>query len=210
MHLKWQLALLCIISGNWNCCACEVATGIVVHCQTSVLVVSTRSPPSSRSQIQTPFQADFLPAYAAYIREVIISAIAHPEHPATPLKGWHVVVNAGNGAGGFFADRILQPLGADTTGSIHLEPDGKFPAHIPNPEDKTAMGMTVDAVLRNNADLGIVFDTDVDRSGVVDADGTVINKNRYIALMAAITLRYALTHIVTACVLGLYDGALQL
>lgn len=145
-------------------------------------------------------QADFLPAYAAYIREVIISAVAHPKHPSTPLEGWHVVVNAGNGAGGFFADQVLQPLGASTAGSINLEPDGTFPAHIPNPEDKTAMGMTVEAVLRSKADLGIVFDTDVDRSGVVDADGTVINKNRYIALMAAITLRYGENLMFSLCV----------
>lgn len=156
-----------------------------------VVVMATAPRPVSFTQ------ADFLPAYAAYIREVIISAVAHPEHPATPLQGWHVVVNAGNGAGGFFADQVLEPLGADITGSINLQPDGTFPAHIPNPEDKTAMGMTVEAVLHSKADLGIVFDTDVDRSGVVDADGTVINKNRYIALMAAITLRCVVDWLLT-------------
>ncbi len=134
-------------------------------------------------------QADFLPAYAAYIRNIIIQSVNHPEHPDTPLLGWHILVNAGNGAGGFFASQVLEPLGADTTGSLNLNPDGTFPVHIPNPEDATAMKLTVQAVQQHKADLGIVFDTDVDRSGVVDADGTVINKNRYIALMAAITLR---------------------
>ena len=44
-----------------------------------------------------------------------------------PLDGLHIIVDAGNGAGGFFVEQILQPLGADTTGSQFLEPDGMFP-----------------------------------------------------------------------------------
>ncbi|RWW51976.1 hypothetical protein BHE74_00041630 [Ensete ventricosum] len=100
-----------------------------------------------------------------------------------------VVVNAGNGSGGFFTWNVLDKLGADTFGSLHLEPDGMFPNHIPNPEDRTAMSLTRAAVLEQQADLGIVFDTDVDRSGVVDSTGTAINGDRLIALMAAIVLR---------------------
>lgn len=100
-----------------------------------------------------------------------------------------VVVNAGNGSGGFFTWNVLDKLGADTFGSLHLEPDGMFPNHIPNPEDRTAMSLTRAAVLEQQADLGIVFDTDVDRSGVVDSTGAAINGDRLIALMAAIVLR---------------------
>ncbi|CAH2049007.1 unnamed protein product [Thlaspi arvense] len=74
-------------------------------------------------------------------------------------------------------------------GSLHLNPDGMFPNHIPNPEDKTAMSLTRSAVLNNSADLGIVFDTDVDRSGVVDNLGNPINGDRLIALMSAIVLK---------------------
>ena len=76
-------------------------------------------------------------------------------------------MNAGNGSGAFFTWDVLDKLGADTFGSLHLNPDGMFPNHIPNPEDKIAMSLTRAAVLENSADLGIVFDTDVDRSGVV-------------------------------------------
>lgn len=132
---------------------------------------------------------DFLPTYAGYIKKVIREGVAHPTSPDRPLEGWKIIVNAGNGAGGFFATQVLEPLGADISGSINLVPDGTFPNHMPNPEDRRAMAATVEAVLRSGSDLGIVFDTDVDRSGVVDAQGTVINKNRYIALMSAITLR---------------------
>ncbi|KAF3526558.1 hypothetical protein F2Q69_00051344 [Brassica cretica] len=64
-----------------------------------------------------------------------------------------------------------------------------FPNHIPNPEDKTAMSRTRAAVLENSADLGVVFDTDVDRSGVVDNKGNPINGDKLIALMSAIVLK---------------------
>ncbi|RDX80747.1 algC, partial [Mucuna pruriens] len=105
-----------------------------------------------------------------------------------PLEGFHIVVDAGNGAGGFFAAKVLEPLGAITSGSQFLEPDGLFPNHIPNPEDKTAMKAITQAVLDNKADLGIIFDTDVDRSAAVDFNGREFNRNRLIALMAAIVL----------------------
>lgn len=84
---------------------------------------------------------------------------------------------------------MLDKLGADTFGSLYLNPDGMFPNHIPNPEDKTAMALTRASVLENSADLGIVFDTDVDRSGVVDNKGNPINGDKLIALMSAIVLR---------------------
>ncbi|GAY58960.1 hypothetical protein CUMW_190870 [Citrus unshiu] len=100
-----------------------------------------------------------------------------------------IIVNAGNGSGGFFTWDVLDKLGADTFGSLHLNADGMFPNHIPNPGDKTAMALTRAAVLENNADLGVVFDTDVDRSGVVDNKGNPINGDKLIALMSAIVLK---------------------
>lgn len=105
-----------------------------------------------------------------------------------PLAGKKIIVDAGNGAGGFFADKVLVPLGADVSGSQFLQPDGTFPNHIPNPEDKGAIKSLSQAVLREKADLGVIFDTDVDRAGAVDADGEEINRNRLIALMSAILL----------------------
>ena len=105
-----------------------------------------------------------------------------------PLEGLKIVVDAGNGAGGFFVDKVLNPLGADTSGSQFLDPDGSFPNHIPNPEDKAAMAAIIAAVKDSQADFGIIFDTDVDRAGAVDKNGKPINRNRFIALMAAIVL----------------------
>ncbi|KAI0488909.1 hypothetical protein KFK09_028748 [Dendrobium nobile] len=118
-------------------------------------------------------RVDFMSAYAKHLRDTIIERISHPSHYNTPLRGFKIIVNAGNGSGGFFTWDVLEKLGADTTGSLNLEPDGMFPNHIPNPEDPTAMSLTVAAVLRHGADLGVVFDTDVDRSGVVDRTGAI-------------------------------------
>jgi len=98
-------------------------------------------------------------------------------------------VDAGNGAGGFYVDKVLKPLGADTTGSQFLEPDGTFPNHVPNPEDKKAMQSICQAVIANKADFGIIFDTDVDRSAAVDFAGNELNRNRLIALISAIVLQ---------------------
>ncbi len=103
-----------------------------------------------------------------------------------PLAGLHIVVDAGNGAGGFFVGKILNELGADTTGSQFLEPNGMFPNHEPNPENKEAMAAIVKATLENHADLGLIFDTDVDRMSAVLSDGTPLNRDAIIAMMAAI------------------------
>lgn len=114
-----------------------------------------------------------------------------------PLAGKKIVVDAGNGAGGFYVDKVLKPLGADTAGSQFLEPDGNFPNHIPNPEDKKAMHAISQRVKETSADFGIIFDTDVDRAGAVDSQGEEINRNRLIALISAILLQEKSGTIVT-------------
>ena len=130
-------------------------------------------------------QGSFMGEYAAILRGKIQAATGLER----PLEGLRIVVDAGNGAGGFYAARVLEPLGADTTGSRYLDPDGSSPNHIPNPEDKTAMAAITEAVLENRADLGLIFDTDVDRAGAVLSDGSALNRNRIIAMLAAILLR---------------------
>ena len=106
-----------------------------------------------------------------------------------PLAGKRILVDAGNGAGGFYVDLVLKPLGADTEGSQFLQPDGMFPNHIPNPENAAAMKSVSEAVVVHHADFGIIFDTDVDRAGAVAPDGEEINRNRLIALISAILLQ---------------------
>ncbi len=104
-----------------------------------------------------------------------------------PLLGLHVLVDAGNGAGGFYAD-LMERLGAWIEGSQFLEPDGRFPNHMPNPENPEAMKSISEAVKRYGADLGVIFDADCDRAAIVDSDGREINRNRLIALISAMLL----------------------
>ena len=130
---------------------------------------------------------DYMSDYARGLCEKIKKEV-NAEDYEHPLKGFKIVVDAGNGAGGFYADKVLSVLGADTEGSRYLDPDGMFPNHVPNPEDATAMASICEAVKESNADLGVIFDTDVDRGGAVDSKGNEINRNRLVAVAAAIAL----------------------
>ena len=140
-----------------------------------------------RVEIPDPLvrEVDFLSTYTGTLRAMVRKRLN--DDSLKPLLGLHVVVDAGNGAGGFYA-RFLADLGADVEGSQFLEPDGRFPNHIPNPEDAAAMESLSRAVLENRADLGVIFDADCDRAAIVDQSGKAINRNRLIALIAAILL----------------------
>ncbi len=139
---------------------------------------------------------DFMKDYAALLRKKICEELEVSEADK-PLKDYHIVVDAGNGVGGFYATEVLEPLGADISGSLYLDPDGNFPNHIPNPEDPIAMASISQAVIDSKADLGVIFDTDVDRAACVDSDGIEINRNKLIALAAAIALENESGTIVT-------------
>ena len=143
------------------------------------------APPAARGHTEP---VDYMTRYAERLRTLILEGVAGGSRP---LAGFHIVVDAGNGAGGFYAEQVLKPLGADVAGSQFLEPDGRFPNHIPNPEDKGAMASVCAAVLRHRADLGVIFDPDVDRAGLVGPDGREINRNRLVALAAAVALETA-------------------
>ncbi len=127
---------------------------------------------------------DFMSEYSKILRDTIIRETGSEK----PLEGLKIIVDAGNGAGGFYAYKVLEPLGADINGSQFLEPDGMFPNHIPNPENEVAMKAISDATVKHSADLGVIFDTDVDRASCVSSDGKEINRNRIVALAAAIAL----------------------
>lgn len=136
-----------------------------------------------------PF-ADFAPVkksnimdlYCKHLRNLIIEGTDGKK----PLAGMKICVDAGNGAGGFYAAKVLAPLGADVSSSQFLEPDGNFPNHAPNPENKEAMASISAKVKANGCDLGIIFDTDVDRSAAVDSKGREISRNGIVAMAAAL------------------------
>ena len=130
-------------------------------------------------------KVSFMDTYTGYLREKIIAGCQKGDKP---LEGLHIVVDAGNGAGGFFVKDVLEKLGADTAGSQFLEPDGHFPNHIPNPENKEAAESIKNATLASDADLGIIFDTDVDRAGAVLPGGKTLTRNDLIAALSVIAL----------------------
>ncbi len=131
---------------------------------------------------------DFMEIYSSSLCKRIKDGVQASDYEH-PLAGLHVLVDAGNGGGGFFANRVLKPLGADISGSQFLDPDGHFPNHIPNPEDKAAAASVKDATLQSKADLGIIFDTDVDRAGAVLPDGRTLTRNDLIAVLSVIALK---------------------
>lgn len=143
----------------------------------------------------TPAFMPLMDRYCRFLREKIKDGVGalDREHP---LKGLKIIVDAGNGAGGFFVKKVLDPLGADTEGSLYLEPDGMFPNHEPNPENAAAMDALCSAVVKNGADLGLIFDTDVDRAAAVDKNGRPINRNAIVALAASIVSTYCPNSIV--------------
>ncbi len=138
------------------------------------------------TQARTDFAGfDLLDRYAAYLRSAIVRKLGAKDGEK-PLSGLKIVVDAGNGDAGFFVSKILDPLGADTEGSRYLEPDGMFPNHIPNPENKDAMRSIQDATVKHKADLGLIFDTDVDRMSAVLDSGEQVNRDAIIAMISAI------------------------
>lgn len=121
--------------------------------------------------------------YAAQLRSMISMGLGEAGIRKPDLK---IAVDAGNGSGGFFAEKVLAPLGFDITPSCYLDPDGRFPNHVPNPEDKAAMASLSARVRETGADLGLIFDTDVDRSAAVTSSGKPLARNEIVALAAAI------------------------
>ena len=150
----------------------------------------------SAGEMQTPLGdgngecccVDFMSRYAEILRNMIIDGVDDKADREHPLNGMKIVVDAGNGVGGFYANDVLAPLGADISGSIYLEPDGNFPNHAPNPENAQAMECVSKATADANADFGVIFDTDVDRAACVGKGGFEINRNRLVALASKIVL----------------------
>jgi phosphomannomutase/phosphoglucomutase len=89
---------------------------------------------------------------------------------ARPVR---VVIDAGNGAGGVVAAPLLRRMGAEVT-ELFCEPDGRFPNHHPDPTIPEAMAALIAKVRETGAELGIAYDGDADRIGVVDDAGRII------------------------------------
>jgi phosphomannomutase/phosphoglucomutase len=95
-----------------------------------------------------------------------------------------VVVDAGNGVAGVLGPRVLEAIGADVT-PLFCDIDGTFPNHHPDPSEPHNLEALVQMVQRLDADIGIAFDGDGDRLGVVTKSGKNIFPDRLLMLFAA-------------------------
>jgi len=99
---------------------------------------------------------------------------------ARPLK---VVVDCGNGVPGYLAPDVIQQLGCDVT-PMYCEVDGNFPNHHPDPGKPANLVDMIAEVKRSGADLGLAFDGDGDRVGVVTQTGQLIYPDKLMMLFA--------------------------
>jgi phosphomannomutase/phosphoglucomutase len=108
-------------------------------------------------------QQDVKPAYLETLRERI----------GPFQKKVKLVVDAGNGVAGMFCPQLLQDLGAEAHG-LYCEVDGTFPNHHPDPTVPAFLTDLIARVMEEKADLGMAYDGDGDRLGVVDEEGNII------------------------------------
>lgn len=100
--------------------------------------------------------------------------------PARPLK---VVIDCGNGVGGVVAETLFNQLGCEVI-PLYCEVDGTFPNHHPDPGKAENLQDLISIVKQQNADLGLAFDGDADRLGVVTPGGEIICADRLLMLFA--------------------------
>ena len=115
------------------------------------------------------------------IEDDYIQRVATDIQIERPLK---VVVDAGNGVAGGLGPKVLEAIGAEVV-PLYCEIDGSFPNHHPDPSEPHNLADLVQMVARLEADLGVAFDGDGDRLGVVTRDGHNIFPDRLLMLFAA-------------------------
>ena len=98
-------------------------------------------------------------------------------------KKMKIVLDAGNGVGGQFALPILERMGCDVT-CLYCDPDGRFPHHFPDPTVEDNLKDMIGLVAQKKADLGIAFDGDADRIGVISDTGEIIWGDKLLLLFA--------------------------
>ena len=94
-----------------------------------------------------------------------------------------VVVDAGNGIAGLYAPKVLRQAGCEVV-ELFCEPDSNYPNHLPDPEVEANLAWLKEAVVREKAELGLGFDGDGDRIGVVDERGQAHTADNLLLLLA--------------------------
>lgn len=114
------------------------------------------------------------------VRESYLDRLRSEFSPPVSLK---VAVDAGNGTGGDCAVQLLSELGHRVV-PLFCDADGSFPNHHPDPTVISNLAQLRETVVRERCDLGIAFDGDADRLGIVDEQGQVIFGDRILCVLA--------------------------
>lgn len=117
-------------------------------------------------------QMDILPAYVDRIRNDVVIA--------RPMK---VVIDCGNGVASVIAQQLFTELGCEVI-PLFCEVDGNFPNHHPDPGKPENLQSLIASVRQHQADIGIAFDGDADRLGVVTSAGKIIHPDHLMMLLS--------------------------
>lgn len=98
-------------------------------------------------------------------------------------KGIKVVVDSANATGGVVGPHLYKELGCDVI-ELFSEPDGNFPNHHPNPSVEKTLDTLKEVVVENKADIGIAYDGDSDRIGIVDQNGKFLTGDKLLLIYA--------------------------
>jgi phosphomannomutase/phosphoglucomutase len=174
----------------------------VLDTQSGIMVTGSHNPPDYNGfkmvlageaiygdAIQGLYQAitdgAFTPGVGSYrthdIRRAYLDRIIGGVTLARPMK---VVVDCGNGVAGAFAGDLYRALGCDVT-ELFCEVDGTFPNHHPDPAHPENLQDVIRALQQGDAEIGLAFDGDGDRLGLVTKDGQIIYPDRQLMLFAA-------------------------
>ncbi|MGI9386724.1 MAG: phosphomannomutase/phosphoglucomutase [Methyloligellaceae bacterium] len=118
-----------------------------------------------------------------YVEDLAARYLANLTDRPPLTRKLKVVVACGNGTAGAFAPAALEAIGCDVV-PLHTELDYAFPNHNPNPEDLAMLNAIRDAVRQSSADVGLAFDGDGDRCGIVDNEGEAIFADKVGVMLA--------------------------
>jgi phosphomannomutase/phosphoglucomutase len=142
--------------------------------------LSADDPGTARSSAKSGTSAHpIIPDYVAYLKGLF------PGGSNIPLK---VVLDSGNGTAGLCAPDVIRSMGCEVI-ELYSEPDGRFPNHHPDPTIPKNLAKLIETVKERRADMGIAFDGDADRIGVVDEQGNILWGDQLMVLFARDILR---------------------
>jgi len=136
---------------------------LMERARSSCLVAHGEKSSATSYELRTGSHA-IMPDYIAYLKS-LFTALRD-----VPLK---VVLDSGNGTAGLAAPEIIRAMGCEVI-ELYSEPDGRFPNHHPDPTVPKNLSVLIETVRTAKADLGIAFDGDSDRIGVVDEQGSIL------------------------------------